>query len=74
MFLRFVNTAERDAFIENARRQEPQVLPRIRVSKTQPNVVTIRSATPSETRSLARMAGSKAQVYDDIQFETFDPR
>jgi hypothetical protein len=64
---------ERDEFIENARREEPQILSRIRVSKTQPNVVTIRSASPSETRLLTRMAGGKAQVYEDTQFDTFHP-
>jgi hypothetical protein len=73
MFLRFASMAERDEFIENARREEPQVLSRIRVSKTQPNVVTVRSASPSETRLLARMANGKAKVYEDAQLDTFRP-
>jgi hypothetical protein len=73
MFLRFASTAERDAFIENARREEPQVLSRLRVSKTQPNVLTVRSASPGETRLLARMADGKAKVYEDTQFDTCHP-
>ena len=73
MFLRFASMAERDEFIENARREEPQVLSRIRVSRTQSNVVTVRSASPSETRLLARMANGKAEIYEDTQFDTFHP-
>lgn len=71
MFLRFASTTDRDDFIEKTRRTEPQMLSRIRVSKTQPHVVTIRRATPGEARLLATMAGDKVQVYDDMEFETF---
>lgn len=71
MFLRFASTTDRDEFIEKAKRREPRMLSRIRVSKTQPEVVTIRSTTPGEARTLADIAGDKAEVYDDIEFKTF---
>jgi hypothetical protein len=73
MFLRFASITARDEFLEKAGREEPQLLRHVRVSKVQPDIVTVSSATPGESRLLRQVAGSEVKIYDDIEFETFEP-
>jgi hypothetical protein len=74
MFLRFKSASAREVFLDRARKEAPQLLDRVRVSKVQPDIVTFNSTMLDEKRRLREVAGSETKVYDDIQFETCEPR
>jgi hypothetical protein len=69
VFLKFRGAADRAEFIERVRAGRPDLVPLVRPSKTQANVVTIAAASEEQVQAIRRFAAA-AREFEDVRFRT----
>ena len=69
MFLKFEDGETRDEFLSELAQQRPDLVEIVRVAKSQDQIVTVTTSDEARCREIEELAGGRAQLFGDVQFE-----
>ena len=68
----FPSTAERQAFLEKASADWPELLQHSYLPRRRPDAV-FESLTESDVKRLREFVGERGRIFEDVKFDTFTP-